>query len=330
MPPKPRSYKWDPDSVDPSTPFAFCLRGHPPDEKSEVLGEASKEDGAPRAKPGKKEKADKASEKASSKGALDGPEPDRALPGVGLGTFEMSDAAAEQSVAAALELGYRHIDTAEVYNNETGVGRAVASSGVPRAELFVTTKLWPGNPSWGEAAKTEEQVVEACKASLKRMGLKFVDLYLIHAPFAGSAEARVAQYRGLLECKRLGLTRAVGVSNYGAHHLQEIIDAELPPPQVKAHARPAPRDQHHATAHAGAHERSRPRCMAAWPHATRRPSSFPTPSLSADPSVTCTCIPSMPCPPFLLARVPTSYTGQPTGAAPALPAAAPARVHVGP
>jgi len=282
MPPKPRSYKWEPDSVDPSTPFAFCLRGHPPDEKSEVLGEASKEDGAPRAKPGKKEKADKASEKASSKGALDGPEPDRALPGVGLGTFEMSDAAAEQSVAAALELGYRHIDTAEAYNNETGVGRAVASSGVPRAELFVTTKLWPGNPSWGEAAKTEEQVVEACKASLKRMGLKFVDLYLIHAPFAGSAEARVAQYRGLLECKRLGLTRAVGVSNYGAHHLQEIIDAELPPPQVKAHARPAPRDQHHATSTTRPAPRDQhtsaptsDQGLGAWPHGRTRPGVRP-------------------------------------------------------
>ena len=230
----PRSYKWELDSVDPSTPFAFCLKGHPPLEGGQqggVLGEANKEEAAAKPKPGKKEKAekaDKASEKASSKGPIEGPEQDRPLPGVGLGTFEMTDATASDAVSAALEMGYRHIDTAESYGNEAGVGKAVASSGVPRGELFITTKLWPGNAEWGEEPKTEEQAVDACKASLKRLGLKYVDLYLIHAPFAGSADARVAQYRGLLECKRLGLTRAVGVSNYSARHLQEILDAELP------------------------------------------------------------------------------------------------------
>jgi 2,5-diketo-D-gluconate reductase A len=160
------------------------------------------------------------------------------MPFVGFGCYQIKDDAVEAVTLEALKLGYRHVDTAEVYRNERGVGAALASSNIPRAELFVTTKLWPGNPDWNQEPKTYESTIESCKASLAKLGLEHVDLYLIHGPFGGGKEGRLAQYRGILECQRQGLCKSIGVSNFGVLHLQEIEDAGLPLPatnQIELH-----------------------------------------------------------------------------------------------
>ena len=152
----------------------------------------------------------------------------RKIPGVGLGTFQIVAADTEAAVAAALQVGYMLIDTADSYRNEAEVGKAL--KGVDRRRFFVTTKLWPGNPQWGMPAKTQEETVAACKQSLANLGVDSIDLYLIHAPMAGSAEARLAQWKALVECKAQGLCKSIGVSNYGIAHLKEIEDAGLPMP----------------------------------------------------------------------------------------------------
>src|ERR1700744_5363987 len=100
---------------------------------------------------------------------------DNTIPVIGLGVAELSDDETERAVSAALEIGYRLIDTAAVYGNEAAVGRAIAASGIPRAELFVTTKL--ATPDHGFTSAQE-----ACLASLERLGLDYVDLYLVHWP----------------------------------------------------------------------------------------------------------------------------------------------------
>jgi len=148
--------------------------------------------------------------------------------GVGLGTFQIAAPNAEAAVTSAIQAGYKHVDTAESYANEAEIGAALR--GVERASVFVTTKLWPGNPQWGMPAKTYDQALAACKASLSRLSVESVDLYLIHAPMAGGAEARLAQWRALVECQAQGLCKSIGVSNYGVAHLQEIAAAGLPMP----------------------------------------------------------------------------------------------------
>ena len=151
------------------------------------------------------------------------------MPGVGLGTFQARGPEVVAAVASALKLGYRHVDTAESYGNEAEVGKGLQESGVDRTSVFITTKLWPGNPAWGMPTKTYEQTIEACKKSVADLGVTSVDLYIIHAPFGGK-EGRLAQWKGLVECKRLGLVKSVGVSNWGLAHLQEIAAAGLPMP----------------------------------------------------------------------------------------------------
>ncbi len=162
------------------------------------------------------------------------------IPYLGFGTYLIPDGEAAAAVDEAIRAGYRHIDTAEAYQNETGVGlgiqRALKSEGLARKDLFVTTKLWPGNPAWGQAAKTTESTVTSLHESLKRLGLDYVDLYLIHAPF--DREQRLAQWRGLVELKRQGKTRAIGVSNFSSKHLEELKAAGLPTPaanQIELH-----------------------------------------------------------------------------------------------
>merc|ERR1711998_325741 len=130
----------------------------------------------------------------------------------------------------ALRLGYRHIDTAQVYANESACGRAIAASGVPREALFVTTKLWPGTPDWGQEPKTYDQTIECCKESVAKLGVGKVDLYLVHTPLGGGTEGRMQQYKGLVECQKQGLCTSIGVSNYGIAHLKEIEAAGLPLP----------------------------------------------------------------------------------------------------
>lgn len=162
------------------------------------------------------------------------------IPLVGFGTYLIEDADASSVVQAALAAGYRHIDTAEAYRNERGVGAGLRAAmdtlGLARADVFITTKLWPGNTAWGLAAKSYESALASFDASLERLGLEHVDLYLVHAPF--NAEQRLDVWRALVEVKRQGRARAVGVSNYAISHLEEIRAANLPAPdanQIELH-----------------------------------------------------------------------------------------------
>ena len=161
---------------------------------------------------------------------------DVSMPAVGFGTYMIKDGQAQVCVRAALKAGYRHIDTAEGYRNETGVGRALKASGIARDALFVTTKLWPGRPTRGRSAKDRAATIASCDRSLSKLGLDHVDLYLIHAPFAGPQ--RLEQWEALLELQRQGKVRAVGVSNFNQAHLDEIAAAGLPVPaanQIELH-----------------------------------------------------------------------------------------------
>lgn len=165
---------------------------------------------------------------------------DTAIPAVGFGTYLISNDDAETAISSAISVGYRHIDTASGYRNEETVGagirKGLQTEGLARADLFVTAKLWPGNPAWGEAPKTRAQTMEECDASLERLGLDYVDLYLIHAPYGG--DMRLEQWRALLDLQASGKARSVGVSNFNQTHLDEIKAAGLPMPdanQIELH-----------------------------------------------------------------------------------------------
>jgi diketogulonate reductase-like aldo/keto reductase len=136
------------------------------------------------------------------------------IPILGLGVFQ-SPAGAETrgAVKAALAAGYRHIDTARIYNNEADVGAAVRESGVAREEIFVTTKLWNSDHGYDKA-------IAACNASLGRLGLKYVDLYLVHWPVQG---LRLDTWRAMETLLGEGKCRAIGVSNYMIRHLDELL-----------------------------------------------------------------------------------------------------------
>ena len=138
------------------------------------------------------------------------------IPQLGLGVFKVDDDVCEQIVLDALEVGYRHIDTAMIYRNEAAVGRAIASSGIARDELFVTTKLW--NSDQGETATPE-----ALATSLELLGLEYVDLYLIHWP-APLRDEYVASWLALEELHQQGLARAIGVSNFEPEHLERDLE----------------------------------------------------------------------------------------------------------
>ena len=157
-----------------------------------------------------------------------------AIPAVGFGTYLISNDDAEDAIHAAIAAGYRHIDTASGYRNEETVGagirKGLEAKGLSRADLFVTAKLWPGNPAWGDAPKNGVQTIAECDASLARLGLNYVDLYLIHAPYGG--DMRLEQWRALLDLQASGKVRAVGVSNFNESHLDEIAAAGLPMPEA--------------------------------------------------------------------------------------------------
>ena len=136
------------------------------------------------------------------------------IPQLGFGVFLVPPGETEASVTTALETGYRHIDTARIYDNEGEVGAAIAKSGIARDELFVTTKLW--NADQGRAAA-------AFDASLERLGLDHVDLYLIHWPVP-SGDRYVESWKALEEIAASGRARAIGVSNFQIPHLQRLID----------------------------------------------------------------------------------------------------------
>lgn len=138
------------------------------------------------------------------------------IPQLGLGVFKVENDVCEQIVLNALEVGYRHIDTAMIYRNEAAVGRAIASSGIARDELFVTTKLW--NSDQGATATPE-----ALTTSLELLGLEYVDLYLIHWP-APLRDEYVASWLALEELHQQGLARAIGVSNFEPEHLERVLE----------------------------------------------------------------------------------------------------------
>ena len=143
------------------------------------------------------------------------------IPQLGLGVWQTPRGAATQNaIAAALAAGYRHVDTARVYGNEADVGAALRESGLPRRELFVTTKLWNDDQGYDRA-------LAAFDASLGRLGLEDVDLYLLHWPVAGK---RLDSWRALERLHREGRARAIGVSNFLTAHLEELLaHAEIPP-----------------------------------------------------------------------------------------------------
>ena len=140
------------------------------------------------------------------------------MPTIGAGTFRLQGQAAIDSVANALDLGYRHIDTAQIYGNEEEVGAALASSRVPRGEVFVTTKIWTEHLA-GAA------LIPSLKESLRKLRLDQLDLTLIHWPSPAGAVPVAESMAALLEARERGLTRAIGVSNFTIPLVKEAIEA---------------------------------------------------------------------------------------------------------
>jgi methylglyoxal/glyoxal reductase len=136
------------------------------------------------------------------------------IPQLGLGVFQLEDAAVcERAVVAALACGYRHIDTAAIYGNEEAVGRAIAASGIPREELFITTKCWIDD--FGREATRK-----AFDASRKKLGLDVVDLYLLHWPVD---ETMMGAWETLVELRAEGAVRSIGVSNFSVRRFEELF-----------------------------------------------------------------------------------------------------------
>jgi 2,5-diketo-D-gluconate reductase A len=137
------------------------------------------------------------------------------IPKLGFGVFQVPEAQAQDAVAAALEAGYRSIDTASIYGNETGVGKAVREFGLPRDEVYITTKLWNADQGY-------DSTLRAFDASMERLGLDYLDLYLIHWPVA-AADRYVDTFRALQSLKANGRVGSIGVSNFTRAHLERVI-----------------------------------------------------------------------------------------------------------
>ena len=150
---------------------------------------------------------------------------DNTIPVLGIGVGELTEEQTEHAVSSALEIGIRLIDTAAAYGNEAAVGRAVDASGIPRAEIFVSTKL-----------ATEDQGFQASqdaiKASLDRLGMDYVDAYLIHWPAAGDADKYVNSWGGMMKSREVGHTKSIGVCNFTADDLSNVIDLSFFVPAI--------------------------------------------------------------------------------------------------
>jgi len=158
------------------------------------------------------------------------------IPAIGYGTWQTRDGeGAVEAVEAAIKAGYRHIDSAACYHNEKSVGEAIKNSGVDRSELFITTKVW--NPDRGY-----ENTKKAFEASMEKLGLDYLDLYLIHWPanakqFDNWDEINLETWRAMTELYKEGKIRAIGVSNFLEHHLASLMQTEVKPMvnQIKYH-----------------------------------------------------------------------------------------------
>ncbi|KAG3165326.1 hypothetical protein PI124_g1346 [Phytophthora idaei] len=138
------------------------------------------------------------------------------IPAVALGVYQSAPGSETyDAVLAALKLGYRHIDTATVYRNESDVGKAIRDSGIPRNEIFVTSKIVASRNRW-----SYDEVVEGVRLSNSKLGLEYIDLYLLHAPFDSTTRAEA--WKALEDIQSEGIVRDIGVSNFGELHLQKL------------------------------------------------------------------------------------------------------------
>lgn len=140
----------------------------------------------------------------------------RSIPQLGLGVYKIADDEAADAVATAIDAGYRHIDTATLYANEIGVGMGIRRSGVPRNDLFITTKVWQGDQGY-------DSTLRAIDVSLEQLGLDYLDLYLIHWP-APAADLYIPTWRAMERAQAEGLIRSIGVSNFHTHHLDRLLE----------------------------------------------------------------------------------------------------------
>ncbi len=139
------------------------------------------------------------------------------IPQLGFGVYKASDDEAEEAVGHAFHTGYRHIDTATLYYNEAGVGRAIAASGLPRSDVFVTTKVWNDDQGF-------ENTIRACETSLSKLGLDYLDLYLIHWPMPMNG-LFVDTWKALIDLRERGMVRSIGVSNFPSARIDELVAA---------------------------------------------------------------------------------------------------------
>ena len=162
------------------------------------------------------------------------------VPRIGLGTYNMNSKEAEDLSYAAIKHGYRHIDTAAVYRNEDGVGKAlkriISNTDLDRDDIAISTKLWPGGMVKVDRVKNKEGTIKSLEKSLRNLDLDYVDLYLIHSPHA--KEKRIEQWETLLTLQERGKAKNIGVSNWGINHLEELLQKSLPLPsanQIEIH-----------------------------------------------------------------------------------------------
>lgn len=149
------------------------------------------------------------------------------IPCIGYGTYKVSGEEAVQVMKSAIETGYRHLDTATFYGNEVEVGRAIRESGVPREQLFITSKVWKSERGY---EKTKASFLK----TLEDMGLEYLDLYLIHWPASSSQyedweEINLGSWKAMIEFYKEGKIKAIGVSNFLPHHLEALMREEIQP-----------------------------------------------------------------------------------------------------
>ena len=162
------------------------------------------------------------------------------VPRIGLGTYNMNSQEAEDMTYAAIKYGYRHIDTAAVYRNEDGVGRALKriyeDTDLKRSDLTITTKLWPGGLVKVDRVKNNVGAIKSLDKSLRNLDEDYVDLYLIHSPHAKNK--RLEQWETLITQQEQGKVKNIGVSNWGINHIEELNDKGYPLPsanQIEIH-----------------------------------------------------------------------------------------------